>query len=1068
MKGKAEGARMLDILVLGSVKARTGDRDHPLGGAKQRALLARLVIARGRPVSPHTLIAELWDESPPRNAVHALQSRISRLRSAVPAGVELSDGGYRLDHNIVQTDSARFESLYQDGSRLLTQSSPALAAEYLHQALALWRGHAFEGIPKGVTLQTESVRLEKLHAGALADRIDVDLALGDHAAVVPELHALVEEQPFAERHWGQLMMALYCDGRPQEALEVFSQARELFADRLGIEPSSDLGQLHTGILREESPTSLLRLPVATPVLDAAAQVAAGLGQAPIRALTSNQHDDLAGLLHHHQAMLLTGPAGIGKTHLLRALRARLEAQHCSAPLLTASPLVHTVPLGVFAGAGSMFFDDKTTPSTLIDHFARQRSTTVLLVDNVDQLDDASLFVVTQLLRNSQVPAIVTSRTLAGAPDEIRALYDGGEVAEIMVENLSSDEADMLITQMLGSPLTPSARPAVLEAAAGNPLHLREIVAASQDEGRLVRTQHGWELRGLPASSSRLTEVIGERFGGLDETVLEAAAQVAIAGEYPAAALESPVRRALARAGVVAYSAHGWLRLAHPLDGEFLRHRCSEALLRDLTQEVVGVLLSDVTSDWPAARRRAHILALDVGQPVDVSATIAVAEHALGAFDERLALRAAEAVACQVSENVAAHRIAALAASSLGMPEVADTHIDHAHDNATTAEERASVALAHARHLGLGHHDAVRALDVLQKALQTVDDPAHADHLRRDAMRWAVVAGQGAEVVDAPGDATDTAAVLGLITVAASGVITGPLREAERTLLRLRSVSAEFIERVPGGASLIELTEIMALSNTGDLIAARHRLRKAITAAQTHSPETLGMWEYALGFSELLSGDLERCYALATSASEHLQWRDITGLLPAARALAGAAACATGRADVARKQFEAVPEPADNDPKVVMLRAWADARTENTGTGGDRASRILLETARWLLTAQHTYFAGMLAHCAVRLGRDLDDAIAVLREARHIAGGGLLDLFCRHGEATIAGDLAELAVVADDAQELGIFTTAADTWIALSQVRQSGQVAERHTQRWRPAAQSDPEARVMALWATPAR
>lgn len=1055
-----------EILVLGPVRARTEGRDHRLGGPKQQALLACLAAARGRTLPPEQLIADLWDGAPPRDPVHALQARISRLRSALPARIEFLDGGYRLAPATVQTDAARFERLREQADLLLAEGNLVQASECLHGALGLWRGQAFTGLPDVPALHMESVRLDKLRAAVLADRIDVDLALGRSASVIPELHALVEGGPASERHWGQLMTALYCAGRGQEALDVFARARSSFVERLGVEPNGELCRLHTRILREQPPESLLRLAPATPVpgwLDHADTEPEGPTG---RALTSNQTDALVALLRGQRALILTGPAGIGKTHLLRAVRARFEARHCLAPLLAASPLSQTVPLGVFAG---VLPQEWASPSTVIDYFARHRSTTVLLVDNVDQLDETSLFVITQLLRNSKVPTILTARDITRVPEGVQALYDSGELTEVPVEPLSDADADEFVAHMVGGPLTPDARPLVFEAARGNPLHLREIITASLDTGALVRTGHGWELRGAPASTSRLTQLVGERFSGLDAPGLEAAARVAVAGEYPPHALDATERRALARAGVVEYSANGWLRLAHPLDAEYLRARCSAALWRDLTHEVVRVLLGDAAAGLPAARRRAHVLALDLDQPIDTEATLAVAEHALGTFDERLALRAAEAVAAADSGDAHAHRIAGLAASALGMSETADARFEAAHRTATTVAEQTAVALAHARHLGLRHHDAAGALTVIQEALRTVDDPAEADHLRRDEMRWAIIAGQGGESVEAPVEAPDAAAVLGLITVGFSGVITGPLDDAERALARLRRVPREALDLVPGGASLVDLTEVMALSNTGDVVATRHRLEQAITDATARAPASLGTWEYTLGFVELLSGDAARARSLGAAASAHLEWRDTTGLLPAARALTGAAAQATGYAATAEKEFGAIPSAADSDPKVVMLRSWAHAWQERAGEHRERAARILLDASRWLLTAQHTYFAGMLAHCAVRTGEGLADAVAVLHEARSAGGGGLLDLLLRHGTATAAGDHAELEAVARDARELGLATTAADTWRHLARMPAAADgtgLTERH--RRISAERLSAETPVMALWAGPAQ
>ncbi|WP_202862498.1 AfsR/SARP family transcriptional regulator [Antricoccus suffuscus] len=1014
------------------------------------------------------MIADLWDEDRLRDPAHALQAQVSRLRSTLPIEIEFLHGGYRVDPTTFRTDAARFERLYKQSRWLLADGDLNQAADCLHEALGLWRGDALEGLHAVAALHIESVRLAKLHAAALADRIDVDLALERGAAMVPELHVLVEEQPFLERHWGQLMTALYSGGNTHEALETFSRARGIFVEHLGVEPSGELCGLHMQILREEPPESLLRLPTASTARGEPGNTDDIPRDTSALSVTSNRPSALLSLLDDKRALILTGPAGIGKTHLLRTLAATFESQHRLAPLLSASPLSKTIPLGVFLGTAGSIPEDRFTPAALIDFFTRQRSQAVLLVDNVDQLDDTSLFVITALIRTSGLPAVMTIHDLNNAPQEITALYDSGELSQVAVEGLTAADVDELAIHMVGGPLTPDTRPRILEIASGNPLHLREIITGSLHEGRLAHTVHGWELQGTPTPTSRLARLVGERFDVLNDAALEAAASVAIAGEYPADALDESDRRALARADVLEFTEHGWLRLSHPLDAEILRARCSDVLWHELTRDVVQVLLEGA-QERPEARRRAHVLALDLNEEIDPEATIALAEHALASFDERLALRAAEAVVARMPASVDGHRIAAQAASALRMSEVADEHFGRATENAVTGAERTAVALARGCHLGLVHHDAAEALKIINEALTEVDGPIEVAHLQRARTRWAAVAGQGGEVANAPAEASDAASALGMITVGVSGVITGPLEDAQRVLLRLREVPDDIIDLVPGGAALIELTEIMALSNTGDVIATRRRLEETITQTTEQAPEALGMWEYALGFSHLLSGDSKRAYEIGQSAAAHLAWRDAAGLLPAAQALAAAAAQANGRTTEARKLFDAVPAAAAHDPKVVMLRAWADAWQAKTERRDGDAAHTLINAAQWMLAAQHTFFAGMLAHCAVRVGavgggEQLSDAVTILHEAEAVAGGGLLDIFVRHGEATLAGDHAALDLIAGDAHELGMESTATDTWQAL--LRSSDETSlpaskERHLRRL--IGRVHTEAPTMVLW-----
>ncbi|MDT0200479.1 AfsR/SARP family transcriptional regulator [Nocardioides sp. AE5] len=259
---------VLDVFVLGSMRATLDGQGQRVRGDKQRALLALLVLAQGREVPAKQLIAELWPATAPRNPGHALQAQVSRLRSAPGVEIDFLDHGYRVDPATFHTDATRFEDLCEQAGWLLAEGARAESAECLREALGLWRGDAFEGLHEIVALQLESARLARLRQAALSDRVDLDLAMGRASAVVDELHVLVGEQPLLERHWSQLLTALYATGKAPQALDAFSRAREVFVDRLGVEPSGELRALHLKILREEPPAALLRFPVETPVLSA--------------------------------------------------------------------------------------------------------------------------------------------------------------------------------------------------------------------------------------------------------------------------------------------------------------------------------------------------------------------------------------------------------------------------------------------------------------------------------------------------------------------------------------------------------------------------------------------------------------------------------------------------------------------------------------------------------------------------------------------------------------------------------------------------------------------------------
>lgn len=771
---------------------------------------------------------------------------------------------------------------------------------------------------------------------------------------------------------------------------------------------------------------------------------------------------------HGRATLLTGPGGIGKSHALRQAHDALVAAGENAPLVVGTAAGASVPLGSFAGITGLPAAALQSPTAVVDAFARRRTPSVLLIDNVDLLDEASLYVVTQLIATKRMPAILTSRDLSTATQSVRDLYDGGHLTEVTLSAMTDVEARVLISELVGGELTPRAQAEMLAAAGGNPLHLREIVQGSLDDGRLTQTLHGWELHGSPASTPRLAGLVAERFSRLPATTVEAATLIALAGECPFDAIAAAERQRLARAELIEVTDCGWLRLSHPFDAHHLVSRSSSALLHEIAHRAIAVLRNPSAASRPHSRRQADLLALEHGCDFESSSMITLAEYALGTFDARLALRAATAVLEIEPNALAARRAAGLAASLLDQTETADAHFREARRLAESDAERTSVAIAHAQHLGVRHRDASAALRVIHDELGVVSDATSLAHLRGASLRWAAVAGHAHAAISAPQESSSHEGAMGLITAGVSGVISGPLHETMALLPRMQEVPAEILALVPGGDTLIELTEIMALSYSGDVVATRLRLLRVIEFSRQHKPESLGIWEYALGFLEFLSADTEQAYALARAAVSHLAWRDSTGLLPAAHALTAAAAIATGRSIDAHRELDNIPELAANDPKVVMLRTWAEAWQANAERRTDQSADLLLDTAGWLMAAQHTYFAGMIAHCVARMGRRPVEAAALLRSASELAGGGLLQLFASHADAVADGDLARLELIASDASERGLCATAADTRLWMSGMSNRRKMSAKAARRHRFVADGmRAEMPTMALWnATP--
>ncbi len=238
----------MEFRLLGPLEVLEHDRSCELGGGKQRALLALLLLHANEVVPTERLIDELWGESPPATVAKGIQVYVSRLRKQLgDRRLVTRKPGYVLLVDASELDVARFERLLADADG----ADPEVAARKLREALALWRGAPLADLAYEPWAQAEIARLDELHTGALERRIEADLALGRHSQLIGELERLVEELPLREGLRGQLMLCLYRCGRQAEALEVYRATREVLVDELGIEPGRELRELEQAILRQD-------------------------------------------------------------------------------------------------------------------------------------------------------------------------------------------------------------------------------------------------------------------------------------------------------------------------------------------------------------------------------------------------------------------------------------------------------------------------------------------------------------------------------------------------------------------------------------------------------------------------------------------------------------------------------------------------------------------------------------------------------------------------------------------------------------------------------------------------
>jgi serine/threonine protein kinase/WD40 repeat protein len=247
--------RPVRFAVLGPLEVFGEDGPVPLGGPKQRIVLAHLVLGANRVVSAERLIDALWQEDLPEDPKSTLRVYVSRIRSSL--GLDVIEGrspGYLLKADRDEVDALRFEDLL--GEARSNGSESRTTDRILGEALALWRGPALADLESEPSLAGEIARLEELRLEAIEEKAAAELQLGHHIRVVAELETLTRLHPLRERLWGELMLALYRSDRQGEALAAFDRARTMLSEELGIDPSHELRLLHERILRQDADLEL--------------------------------------------------------------------------------------------------------------------------------------------------------------------------------------------------------------------------------------------------------------------------------------------------------------------------------------------------------------------------------------------------------------------------------------------------------------------------------------------------------------------------------------------------------------------------------------------------------------------------------------------------------------------------------------------------------------------------------------------------------------------------------------------------------------------------------------------
>jgi DNA-binding SARP family transcriptional activator len=636
--------------VLGPLEVISGGDAVDLKGARQRAVLARLLVAKGRVVPVSWLIDDLWDD-PPEGALGAVQTFVGALRKALepdrpprtPSRLLVTVApGYALRTEPTAVDAVRFEAAVVQAGRLLTAGQVRAAHAVLDEALGLWRGPAYAEFADRAWARAEVGRLDELHLVATLRRAEAALALDRAADTVPELEAHVAAHPLREDGWGLLALALYRMGRQGDALGALRRARELLRDELGVDPGPELRRIEAGILAH-----------APELHEAGAGILARAPQTPPPFV--GRADELAQLEQTAAAgtrlALVAGAAGAGKTALVRAFAQRLggwtvawgaSSEHPGAP--AAWPWSQLRAALGDPPAPELASDPGDDP--VMAQFRRHRAIAaylarraagrpVLLVfDDLHWADDETLALLTALTAEEDLGPVLlvgTYRSTGISAGLTEALGRAARFSptRVYLGGLTEAEVGQIAVGV------PAEQARVIHArSAGNPFYARELIRLWEVEGEA----------GLHAVPAGVRDVLRHRFQLLAE----------------------PARTHLRQAAVLGAEVDLDLLIALAGDEEGVLSTVEEAVTTGFLEEsdadrlrfAHALVLDTLYGDLPRARRaRWHATAAEILERTRPGDVETIARHFVRAESRSTAGRAAHyarAAAERAEPHAAAH------------------------------------------------------------------------------------------------------------------------------------------------------------------------------------------------------------------------------------------------------------------------------------------------------------------------------------------------------------------------------------------------------------------------------
>ena len=529
----------MEFGVLGPLRVVDGRTDVRLTARRHRALVAALLLRRGKTATVDVLIESIWGDDPPATAANVLRLYVSQVRRLLPQGrLTRTQAGYALVVEPGELDLDVFEGLLARGGKASAAGNHELAAALYGEALALWRGAALADLVDEPLAAIEAGRLDELRLHALELWAAAALELGRGADVLPELQQVVALHPLREGLRRLLMLALYRDDRQAEALAVYREGRRQLVEELGLEPSDELRELERRIHRRD------------PALKRDAQAASPPAPVPLPStVTVGRHEEIEAvrrrlLSAEHSLVTLVGPSGIGKTRVALEVARRVDGSFANGVFFVelvalADPALVLPTIGRALGLREQA--ERSWTDVLAEGLAPMQ--VLLVLDNFEHLTDAAPLVSELRRRAPELKILVTSTSVLRVggesvvpvpplgPSEARTLFvrhAGAAGVSASAINRSGETIATICAQLEGSPLAIELAAPWLRTLAPDDLLARlatrlELAGGPRDAAerhRSVRAAVDWSYELLPPREREVFLGLAPFVGGFDLEAFE--------------------------------------------------------------------------------------------------------------------------------------------------------------------------------------------------------------------------------------------------------------------------------------------------------------------------------------------------------------------------------------------------------------------------------------------------------------------------------------------------------------------------------------------------------------------